>query len=59
MKYADAVLAVNGSKSVIKYKDVTTHKIGGVSFEEIFPGESAVGKVIYLGFPLETIYHNP
>jgi hypothetical protein len=56
IKWADAISAVNGGSNVIKYKNVTTHTIGGVSFEGIFPGGTTAGKIVYLGFPFETIY---
>jgi len=56
VKWADAISAINGSSNVIKYKNVTTHTIGGVSFEGILPGGTTAGKIVYLGFPFETIY---
>lgn len=56
IKWADAITGVNGGKNVVKYKYVSTHTIGGVSYEGPFPGGTAVGKVVYLGFPFETVY---
>ena len=56
VKWADAITGVNGGKNVVKYKNVSTHTIGGVSYEGSFPGGTATGKVVYLGFPFETVY---
>ena len=56
VKWADAVTGVNGGENVIRYKNVSTHTIGGVSFEGLFPGGSVPGKLVYMGFPFETVY---
>ncbi len=56
VKYADALIPMNGSKGIINYKDVTTHSIGAVSFEGVFKDGNKPGKLIYMGFPFETIY---
>jgi hypothetical protein len=56
VKWADAISAINAGSNVIKYKNVTTYTIGSVSFEGIFPGGTATGKIVYLDFPFETIY---
>ncbi len=56
VKWADALAAVNGGASVIRYKNVVTHTIGGVSYEGLFPGGTAAGKLVYTGFPFETVY---
>ena len=55
MEYADA-LVPRGSQSALRYKNVTTHEIGGISYEGVFGNGSASGKLIFLGFPFETIY---
>ncbi len=54
--YPDALIAVNGSIAQIRYKNVTNHDVAAVSFEGYFPDGSAPGKLVYLGFPFETIY---
>ncbi|MFH1853485.1 MAG: hypothetical protein ABIA75_14190, partial [Candidatus Neomarinimicrobiota bacterium] len=56
VKYPDALIAVNGSRNEIRYKNVTTHTIGGISYAGLFPGGTAAGKLVYLGFPFETVY---
>lgn len=56
VKYADALTATNGSIAEIQYKNVTTHNIGGISFEGMFRNGTEAGKLVYLGFPFETIY---
>lgn len=56
VKYPDALIPGGGSQSIIHYLNVTTHDIGGVSFEGFFPGGTQPGKLVYLGFPFETIY---
>ncbi|MDK2977255.1 MAG: hypothetical protein PWP06_1730 [Candidatus Marinimicrobia bacterium] len=56
VKWADAVTGVNGGRNILRYKNVSTHMIGGVSFEGLFPGGSVPGKIVYIGFPFETVY---
>jgi hypothetical protein len=56
VRYADALTPRNGGKSIVTYKGVTDHKIGGVSFEGLFEGGEKAGKLVYLGFPFETVY---
>jgi len=56
VKYPDALIPVNGSESIVRYLNVSTHDIGGVSFEGVFPGGAQPGKLVYFGFPFETIY---
>ncbi len=56
VKYADALIPQNGSQGIVNYKGVTTHSIGGVSFEGMFKDGTEPGKLVYLGFPFETIY---
>jgi hypothetical protein len=54
--WADALIPLNGSKAVVNYKNVSSHTVGGVSFSGTFPDGTAPGKLVYLGFPFETIY---
>ncbi len=56
VKYADALLSVGGSKAVMKYKNVSSNNIAGISYDGIFGSGTEAGKLIYLGFPFETIY---
>jgi len=56
IKWADALTPLGGSKEIITYKNVTSHSIGGISFEGTFKGSSKPGKLVYMGFPFETIY---
>jgi hypothetical protein len=56
VRYPDALIPNNGSESIVHYLDVSTHDIGGVSFEGMFPGGTQAGKLVFLGFPFETIY---
>jgi hypothetical protein len=56
VKYPDALIPEGGSQSIIRYLNVNTHDIGGVSFEGVFPGGTQPGKLVYIGFPFETIY---
>ncbi|KAA3608871.1 MAG: T9SS C-terminal target domain-containing protein, partial [Calditrichaeota bacterium] len=56
VKYADVLIPQNGSKEIITYKNVSSYTIGGVSFEGVFKDGSEPGKLVYIGFPFETIY---
>jgi hypothetical protein len=56
VKYADALTPVNGSTENLRYKNVTIHATGGVSYAGMFPAGSQPGKLVYLGFPFETVY---
>ncbi len=56
VRYPDALIPGAGSQSIIRYLNVNIHDIGGVSFEGFFPGGTQPGKLVYLGFPFETIY---
>ncbi len=56
VRYADALIPVNGSTEIARYKNVTTHTIGGISFSGLFPNGTKPGKLVYLGFPFESVY---
>ena len=56
VQYADALIATNGSENIARYQNVSTHTIGGVSYEGLFPAGNEAGKLVYLGFPFETVY---
>ena len=54
--WADGLSPEEGAVSIAKYKNVSSHDIGGISYEGVF-GESEIpGKLVYIGFPFETIY---
>ena len=54
--WPDAINALNGAQNILRYKGAPSANIAGISFEGLFPGGSAEGKVVYFGFPFETIY---
>ncbi len=54
--YADALIPVNGSEAVLNYQNVSVHKTAGISYQGNFGSSNTPGKLIYLGFPFETIY---
>jgi hypothetical protein len=56
VKYADALTPVNGGKEIITYTGVSSYSVGGISFEGTFKGSTEPGKLVYLGFPFETVY---
>ncbi len=56
VRWADALIPVDGSEEIVRYKNVSIHTIGGISYSGIFPGGTKEGKVVYLGFPFEAIY---
>ena len=56
VKYADALIPVLGSTAVLNYRNVTSHKIAGIKYEGIVGNGSQPAKIIYMGFPFETIY---
>ncbi len=51
--YPDAIRPLNGAETVLKYAN---GKIAAVSYKGVFDGGSAVGQLVYMGFPFETIY---
>ncbi len=56
VEWADALIPLNGAKRIVEYKNVSSHKVGGVSFEGAFKDGTEPGKLVYLGFPFETVY---
>ncbi len=56
IKFADAILPVNGSSAILQYQNVSTHSIAGISYAGMFPEGTNAGKVICLGFPFEAVY---
>jgi len=56
VQWADALIPVNGSTEIVRYRDVSIHTIGGIVYSGVFPGGSKPGRLVYLGFPFETVY---
>ncbi|MBC7696036.1 MAG: T9SS type A sorting domain-containing protein [Burkholderiales bacterium] len=54
--YPDVIAPVNGGISTLKYTNNST-STSAVYFSGMFPSGTANGKVIYLGFPLESVYN--
>tara|TARA_R110002096_G_scaffold432976_2_gene650745 strand:+ start:1372 stop:3570 length:2199 start_codon:yes stop_codon:yes gene_type:complete len=56
VQYPDVLTATNGGESTLTYSGVTTQQVAGVQFKGVFPNGNTPGKMVYLGFPFETIY---
>ena len=55
--WPDAIEALNGAESILKYKNAPSgSNIAGIVYEGLFPGGQEKGKLIYLAVPFETIY---
>jgi len=50
--YPDVINPVNSSSACLKYSSTLS---AGIQYEGIFPGGSSTGKLVYIGFPWETI----
>lgn len=50
--YPDVIAPINGSTAIMKYN---SSQIAAVSFSGTFPNGTNAGKLIYIGFPIETI----
>lgn len=53
--YPDVIMPVNGGISTLKYTNNAT-STSAVYFSGMFPSGTVNGKLIYVGFPLESIY---
>lgn len=53
--YPDVITPVNGGISTLKYTNNSTSS-SGIYFSGMFPSGTVNGKMIYLGFPLESVY---
>lgn len=53
--YPDVITPVNGGMSTLKYTNNAT-STSAVYFSGLFPSGTVNGKLIYVGFPLESIY---
>lgn len=57
VKYPDVLSGFHGGKGFMKYSALdTTAGFAGILFEGMFPGASAPGKLVFMGFPFETVY---
>lgn len=50
--YPDAIAPVAGSTACLRYGN---GQIAGIQFEGVFPNGTQPGKLVYLGFPFETV----
>jgi hypothetical protein len=55
VRYPDVITGVNGSVNCLQYTNVT-NQFAGISFQGIFQDAAIPGKVVFVGFPFETIY---
>ncbi len=53
--WPDAINAINGAHNILEYHGAPNANTAGIVFEGIFPGGSTAGKLVYFGFPFETI----
>jgi len=56
VEWADALIPQGGAVEAIHYQNVTAHKVGGIQYEGLLGDGDTPGKLVYLGFPFETIY---
>ncbi len=57
VSYADALTPQGYAAPVMTYNSVSNYNVAGVIFVGKFPGSTGpVGKLVYLGFPFETLY---
>lgn len=56
VRYPDVLTPTNGSDTALIYSGVSSQQVAAVQFKGIFDSGNAPGKVVYLGFPFETIY---
>ena len=55
VRYPDVITGMNGGINCLQYSNVTS-QFAAVYFAGIFPGGNTNGKVVFAGFPFETIY---
>ncbi len=55
--WPDAIKAINGAQSDLKFVNVSTTKgVAGISFHGHFPKGTLPGRMIYFSFPYEAVY---
>ena len=55
VRYPDVINGINGGTNCLQYSNVS-NQFAAVNFEGIFPGGINNSKVVFVGFPFETIY---
>lgn len=53
--YPDAIDTLNGSQILLRYGN---NKVAGIGFKGLFPGGTKTSKMVYIGFPFETIVNS-
>lgn len=56
VQYPDVLTPTNGGNIALVYSGVSSQQVAAVQFKGMFPDGNTPGKVVYLGFPIETIY---
>lgn len=56
VKYPDAIAPLNGSQADLHYNTPSDTEYACVHFAGIFTGGTKLGKLVYMGYPFETIY---
>ncbi len=55
--WPDAIKPINGSTTCMTFNNVSTDNgVAGIEYNGIFPGGKTPGKLVYLTFPVETVY---
>lgn len=55
IRYPDVINGINGGTNCLRYSNVT-NQFAATNYAGTFPGGSVPGKVVFVGFPFETIY---
>ncbi|MEP0005154.1 MAG: T9SS type A sorting domain-containing protein [Balneola sp.] len=56
VQYPDVLTPTNGSDASLIYSSVSSQQVAAIQFKGMFEDGNIPGKVVYLGFPFETIY---
>ena len=55
VKYPDVIAGLNGGVECLQYSNLS-NQFAAIYFQGIFPGGNENGKLVFVGFPFETIY---
>jgi hypothetical protein len=55
VRYPDVINGINGGVNCLQYSNVT-NQFAATSYSGMFPGGNIPGKLVFIGFPFETIY---
>ncbi len=55
VKYPDVIAGLNGGIECLQYSNLS-NQFAAIYFQGIFPGGNENGKLVFVGFPFETIY---